>query len=332
LHVPGPTHTARRPILWDTLYSAAATLTPPFDPNAEGYLSAFRFDRSMLTHLKANGGSSAGFDGPVWSPTLHFDLDAADDLTPALVAGRKLTTVLLERYPKLDEDDLDIFYSGGRSVHVGLPMPHSPDPTPRFHLVCKRLASRLARLAGVDTVGGVKFDAGNYDRVRPWRLVNSRHPRTGLHKVRLDYAELMGLNADGVRKLAAAPRPFDPPSRPVGDIIGELEHDWNQTAATVTRELEGNAERKAAEAATGGPDRLNRATLDFITHGADVGDRHRLLFSAAANLAEFDCPPRLAFALLMPGALDSGVAPTDAARQIGCGLQAAVTTQPKGGA
>jgi hypothetical protein len=49
-------------------------------------------------------------------------------MEPALVAGRKLTTVLLQRYPKLSDDDIGISYSGGRSVHVELPMPHWPDP------------------------------------------------------------------------------------------------------------------------------------------------------------------------------------------------------------
>jgi hypothetical protein len=37
--------------------------------------------------------------------------------------------------------------------------------------------------------------------------------------------------------------------------------------------------------------------LEFIRNGADTGDRHRLLFGSAANLAEFGCPPALAHAL-----------------------------------
>ena len=42
---------------------------------------------------------------------------------------------------------------------------------------------------------------------------------------------------------------------------------------------------------------LNRQTLDFIRDGAEAGDRHRLLFSAAANLGEFGCLSDLAHAL-----------------------------------
>jgi len=44
------------------------------------------------------------------------------------------------------------------------------------------------------------------------------------------------------------------------------------------------------------------------------------LFSAAANLGEFNCPPALAHALLTEAGLDSGLSPSDVRRQIECGL------------
>jgi hypothetical protein len=320
LHVVGPTHSRRQPVEWVPLLIAAASVTPPFDPTREQYASAFHYDRSMLAHLKANGGSSAGFAGPVWSMVLRFDLDAAGDLAPAITAGRRLTTTLLQRYTSLDEGDMEIFYSGGRSIHVELPLPHRPEPGQMFHRVCRKLATRLAQLAGLDAMSGVKFDQGNYDCVRPWRIVNSRHAKTGLHKVKLSYEELMHLTPGGIRTLAVGPRPFlaiDPTAVPEP----QLQRDWEQAAEAVAREYLAKAARRIEDAAAGGPDRLNRATLDFIANGAANGDRHRLLYSASRNLAEFGCPARLAFALLMPAALDAGLAPGDATRQIECGLK-----------
>jgi hypothetical protein len=56
-----------------------------------------------------------------------------------------------------------------------------------------------------------------------------------------------------------------------------------------------------------------------------------MLYSSARNLAEFRCPPRLAFALLMPAALDSGLAPKDAGRQIECGLKGEPEPRAEGG-
>jgi hypothetical protein len=60
--------------------------------------------------------------------------------------------------------------------------------------------------------------------------------------------------------------------------------------------------------------------LEFIRRGAAQGDRHRLLYSAARNLADLRCPADLAYALLTESALDSGLPPSDVRRQISCGL------------
>jgi hypothetical protein len=94
--------------------------------------------------------------------------------------------------------------------------------------------------------------------------------------------------------------------------------DWQAALQAVEREAGAESARRAAVA--NGVPRLNKATLDFIREGAERGDRHRLLFSAAANLAEFSCPPALAHALLSEAGLDSGLPPSDVRRQIDCGL------------
>lgn len=79
------------------------------------------------------------------------------------------------------------------------------------------------------------------------------------------------------------------------------------------RETDARAGRLASGDA---PNKLNRATLDFIREGASVGDRHRLLYSAAANLAELGAPLALCASLLTEAALDCGLTPTDTRRAI----------------
>jgi hypothetical protein len=155
-----------------------------------------------------------------------------------------------------------------------------------------------------------------YDKVRLFRAPNSRHPKTGLHKRRLTLDELLHLGAARVRQLAAAPEPFTLPVVAAADP--QAAADWQAAEQAVRREAEARAEQRASLAS--GKPRLNRATLDFICDGADLGDRHRLLFSAAANLAEFGCPPALAHALLTDAGLDSGLPPREVHRQIECGL------------
>ncbi|MDB5297248.1 MAG: hypothetical protein JWO31_3231, partial [Phycisphaerales bacterium] len=75
--------------------------------------------------------------------------------------------------------------------------------------------------------------------------------------------------------------------------------------------------------------------------------RHRRLYAAARNLAELGCPPALAHALLTDPALDCGLTPADARRQVDCGVregwsspaaapgtpaELAMTAGPEGGA
>ena len=202
-----------------------------------------------------------------------------------------------------------LFFSGSKGFHVGLPTAlWNPSPSADFHRTARRFAERLAELASVT------IDAGVYDKVRAFRAPNSRHAKTGLHKRRLTFDELLGPLA-AIVELAATPAPFDVPN--VAGTSEAAAADWQAAADLVARESEAKAARRAAGNGSGA---LNKATLAFIRDGAGTGDRHRLLFSAAANLAEFHCPLPLAVALLEESALDSGLPPKDVRRAIECGL------------
>ncbi|HQL95553.1 MAG TPA: DNA primase, partial [Candidatus Hydrogenedentes bacterium] len=87
-----------------------------------------------------------------------------------------------------------------------------------------------------------------------------------------------------------------------------------------TVEAAADTARTAATADPSARENLNRATLDFIREGAPPGEREKRLFQAAANLGEFGADERLATALLLPAALDCGLAPGEARRAVACGL------------
>lgn len=287
--------------------SAHATCDDRAEVDREAYLSAFQFGDDFAAHLKETG-STAGFSGACWSPWIWFDIDA-EELHDAHQEAGGLADFLIERYG-INPGELLVFFSGSKGLHVGLPTSlWSPEPSADFHRTARRFAKRLAELASVT------IDAGVYDRVRAFRAPNSRHPKTGLHKRRLLFSELLG-PLDAILELARTPEPFVMPE-PTG-TNETAAADWQTAIELVARE----DEAKAARRATGTPT-LNRATLVFIREGAANGDRHRLLFSAAANLGEFRCPPGLAVALLEEPALDSGLPPKEVRRQIECGLSAA---------
>jgi hypothetical protein len=288
--------------------AAYASCDPRAQVDREAYLSAFQFPADFRDYLTSNG-TPKGYVGPCWSGWLWFDLDA-DELAEALDGVRRLVGFALDRYRSLDDDDLLLFFSGSKGFHLGLPQTAEQSPSTEFHRVARRLAEQLGERAGV------LIDTGVYDRIRLFRAPNSRHPRTGLHKRRLSVDELMGLSVEGIQQLAAEPRPFDLPT--IGKADPVFLADWSAAVQAVEAADRARAERRQDLAP--GAARLNRSTLDFIRDGAVVGDRHRLLFSAAANLGEFLCPPALAHALLSEPALDSGLSPSEVRRQIECGL------------
>lgn len=307
--VVGPTWEARRLVDAVAAFSAHCSSDPRCELDRECYVSAFQYGDDFCSHFKATG-STADFAGDCWSPYLWFDVDRAD-LSVALTDARRLAVISVERY-RLDDDQVLAFYSGSKGFHLGLPTSlWQPSPSITFHKIARRFAERLAELAHVT------IDTGVYDKVRLFRAPNSRHPKTGLHKRQLPFDVLLHMSIDGILELAAEPAPFDLPGPTATN--DQAAADWFDAQRQVDHQSEANA---AWRAERNGSPTLNRSTLDLIRDADSlaVGDRHRMLFSAAANLAEFGCPPALAHALLTEAGLDSGLPPKEVYRQIECGL------------
>jgi len=309
-HVVGHLAGERWPVDAAAALAGYASCNDEAKVDLEAYLSAFTFGDDFRQLLEATG-STKGYNGTCWSPWVWWDIDRDDNLEAALTDARWPAASILERYTTLGEDDLLIFHSGSKGFHVGLPTAlWGPEPSTQFHRITRRFAE------GIAAVRGVTVDAGIYDKVRAFRAPNSRHPKTGRYKRRLSYHELLGLSLDAILRLAEQPDEFDLPTTPAASDRANA--DWAEATARVQQEAEWKVRYRMASK---GPSSLNRQTLDFIRNGALVGDRHRLLYSAAANLAEFECSPALAHALLTESALDSGLAPGEVKRQIDCGLQ-----------
>lgn len=304
----GATTEARRLITWAAAFGSYAACDGRAEVEREAYLSAFTFATEFRQRADAYGRLDVrDYRGSCAAPFVWFDLDR-ERLDDALRDARRLASTLDERFG-LPDDALLMFFSGSKGFHLGLPTAlWSPEPSVDFHKTARRFAEALAAAAGVVIDGGV------YDKVRAFRAPNSRHPKTGSYKRRLSFDELLNLSVDGILKLAAKPEPFEVPTTTVR--CEQAEADWHAAAELVRRQTEAVTERRAsADGAT-----LNRSTLDFMREGAIVGDRHRLLFAAAANLGEFGCPTALAHALLTEAGLDSGLPPKEVRRQIDCGL------------
>lgn len=305
----GDCRSERRLVMADRAFQAYAGCDEAAEVHSESFLSAFQFDEHFDAHMRIEK-TTKGFKGPSWSRWLWCDIDNAEDRLQATQDARRLAACLVEQFD-CEPEKLLLFFSGNKGFHVGVSTSlWNPVPSMVFHRVSRAMAEQLASAVGV------VIDVSIYDPVRAFRAPNSRHPKSGLHKLRLSYDELQNRDVEAFLIDAKDPRPFDIP-QDAATINDKLSAMWQEACSTVDAADEAKRQRQASGNGSG---QLNRITLEFI-RGADIakGDRHRLLFSAAADLAGRGCPESLAHALLGEAGRDVGLTPSDVCRQIRCG-------------
>jgi hypothetical protein len=309
----------RRPIEHAAAFAAYAECDPRADIEKEAYLSHFVFDRGFVEYLERNG-SEAAFNGPCAAPWLWWDVDRPNDLGAALADAGRLCGAILDRYRDFDDDDLLVFLSGGKGVHIGIPAVWHPEPSPSFHGIGRRFCTNIAEAAGV------VVDPTIYSKTRLFRAPNSRHA-SGLFKRRLSVAELTHLKTTAVVELARRPEPFEIPDGPALCLVAA--EDWRAARLAVESAADRQTRRRD------GPAKLSAFARRFVRDG-ETGDcgRETSTFRVAAELTELYLSgdiDRLVHALLEEAALDSGLSPSEVKHAIDGGLTHA-RRQREGGA
>ena len=308
----------RRVVDYASAFRAYCAADPAARPEVPAYLSAFNFGDEFRHQVEATG-SVRGYQGPVGVASVKWDIDREGNLDAALRDARILSVYLADDF-EVDDGSLLIGFSGSKGFHLELPVGWPIDPTPCANLVCRKFAETIA-----DEVG-VKIDVGVYDRVRPFRAWNSRHPKTGLRKIRIGFDDLLSASSSWITDRAAEPIPFDPPA-PTSSA--SLVSAWAGASQAVLRQEEERQSHRSGRSDAS----VNALTRQFIIDATDVevGSRHARLFSAAANLAEFATVADLVHAILTEPGLDTGLPPREVRRQIECGIEHARHQSAKGG-
>jgi len=170
---------------------------------------------------------------------LYFDIDCPDNLETARRGTITLCEMLMDRI-RLPQDSLDISFSGCKGFHVVVaPQIFQGFCSPHTLGLYRRMARRVCE-AGV-----LHIDQSVYTRKRLWRLVNSRHGKSGLFKIPLTYEELRDISIDGIKTLAVNPRPEDSVAR---HQVSEDAVQWYRQAIAAVARLErhsGHATRNA---------------------------------------------------------------------------------------
>ena len=186
-----------------------------------------------------------------------------------------LAAVVREEQPVrvLDlEDDAPAWFSGSKGCHVAVELAHNPLPAVGFNRVCRTLAEALAACSGV------AIDTAIYDVNHIIRLPNTRHPKTGLFKVRLEAEAPLTLDVSGILETARRPWANGIPAMSAPAV--QLVADSQDAEREAVRAAEARDARRGADAHT--PDeRAPRYFLDLLRFGVDVGERHQTLFRCA---------------------------------------------------
>lgn len=273
----------------------------------EAYLSMFTYPAAFLEHVQVNG--FAGYAGPVSAGYICLDFDNAADPEGAIFNAQKLTR-WIECKAAADIRQVIGCFSGGKGAHLYLPASGFViEPGPLLPKICKALALLLARDAHLEYL-----DSGIYDAARIFRLPNTRHGKTGLLKIPFTGEDFVKLQPSAIMDLARGE-----PRDALIKTDGTAWCDWNLQDYLNRATNYISKQATAAPAASQKAD-LNRATLEFIQDGAHNGERHNRLFQAAANLAEFGADVRLARALLLEPARDSGLPLTEVESTISAGV------------
>lgn len=316
LRVVGDASNRRDIVSYGKVVALYAAADPAIQPELPSFLGAFTYPRAMKTHFERTG-STRGYVGPCGVPELRFDLDD-EDIEEASRNAHRLFRYLADRYAVPT-----IFVSGSKGYHLSVPTGGSIEPASPNPRIARSLAARIAEDAGVP------IDLGVYDAVRLWRAPNSRHQRTGLFKVIIpDPDDLPYLDLSDLRGRAARPVPYvveAPSSAPQ-----RLVDDWLAATVEVQRLDAETRERKAGR--PNGSARMNPLTWTLIREPESIEQggggrdgtfqgRHKAIFSAAANLAEFGTLEALIHGLLFGPGRDTGLRADEVTRQIASGIE-----------
>jgi hypothetical protein len=298
-----------------TALAACRSCDPRAGIDDEVYTSAFWYGADFRPYLNSNG-SPAGYAGEAWAQSLTFDIDREGNVEAALADARKLVSYHIDELG-VPPEAITVFWSGAKGfaveLNTGLWLPLA---SINFPAIAREFCE------GIASAAGVVIDPIVYTRVQPLRAPNSRHPKTGLHKRRIDTDVFLdGITAKGVLDLARSPEPFVLPSIDGIPSTDFLVARWDKARQAVESREADNAKRRAEIASGERAVSVNRLTRSFIAGEIERGERHRLLYSASRNLAEAGCPLAAIRGLLFEPADQSGLPPKDIEHGIACGFR-----------
>jgi DnaB-like helicase C terminal domain/Primase C terminal 1 (PriCT-1) len=139
----------------------------------EAYVSPYRFDESVKELVSL---ASLPHGTKFMADHLLFDLDSKD-----LPKAHEEMQKLCQEFEAASIGFL-VYFSGGKGFHVLVPSGQFEFAPTEDDGVLSRMAHSITDELGITT-----WDSSVYNKTRVLRAVGSKHPKTGLHKIKIDW-------------------------------------------------------------------------------------------------------------------------------------------------
>lgn len=155
-----------------------------FQPNGEFHTSTCYFDENMIIHMQEHGGSSAGYNGPVYGNSFILDIDVKNDMQTATRVWIQIHEFLARR--NVTKDD---FFSGMKGYHIYIPkhFVEYPEELESKWNVCMLVFAKwlCSQIEGISDY----IDWQLYTKTHNIRFPFSVHPASNQRKTPFEYRE-----------------------------------------------------------------------------------------------------------------------------------------------
>lgn len=155
-------------------------------------------------------------EGPIYAPYMYFDLDHPGLIEKSPAAWKDVRSDYLAVLARLDtyygikREYTRAYFSGLKGISILVPsICFGLGPNDKLNKAFYAIAEDIANLLSYWPIK--TLDLAIYDRVRLWRLINSRHEVSGLFKIPLSFRSIMSLDLQSILKMAEMPRPDSEP-------------------------------------------------------------------------------------------------------------------------
>lgn len=153
------------------------------------------------------------------------DFDS-DSLEESLKDARQLVDYFLVGH----EVEPQVWFSGNRGFHVTVEaVAFGAEPDSNLTYIWRHLAERIVKQLGLSTL-----DKRVYSRRRMWRLENTKHAKSGLHKIPLSLSIFRTETVENIREMAVEPHVLAQ-----GNESEESPHERHKSLAVLYNECAG---------------------------------------------------------------------------------------------